>query len=85
MSTWVADEEFEILLRDFLPLLEPTQNLDADLRLADWGLDSLATVQVMLEIEDRYSISFPDEEVSADTFLTPQSLWNAISRLVSNV
>ena len=38
------------------------------------GLSSLATVNVMLEIEGRFNIEIPDEALTRDTFRTIASL-----------
>ncbi|MFJ1618550.1 phosphopantetheine-binding protein [Streptomyces sp. NPDC088251] len=75
------DPPFEALLRSALTLLEPHDSLDPDLGMAKWGLDSLATVELMLNVEDTYGICIPDELVGPELFATPQILWNAVSSL----
>ncbi|WP_405847039.1 phosphopantetheine-binding protein [Streptomyces sp. NBC_01518] len=75
------DERFEVLLREALRLLEPGDPLLPDLRTADFGLDSLAMVELMLGIEESYGISIPDDMVRPQVFSTPETLWKLISEL----
>ncbi|MGZ2357919.1 phosphopantetheine-binding protein [Streptomyces sp. 372A] len=75
------DKQFESLIRRSLSLLEPDEPLLADLYTPDYGLDSLAMVELMLGIEDAYGISFPDDLVDPGIFTTPQGLWNVVSAL----
>ena len=53
---------------------------DADLYLA--GLTSLATVGVMLALEDHFQIEFPDSILGRKTFSSLASIAEAISELV---
>jgi len=43
--------------------------------LAVLGLDSIATVETTLQIEERYDIEFPDRALVPQTFATPAALW----------
>ncbi|MDN0197618.1 phosphopantetheine-binding protein [Streptomyces sp. S.PNR 29] len=75
------DARFEALVRAALRLLEPDDPLPPDLRTADYGLDSLAMVELMLGIEETYEISIPDDVVKPQIFATPENLWNVVSEL----
>ncbi|WP_084958867.1 acyl carrier protein [Thermoactinospora rubra] len=72
------DAQFEELLRSFLPYLPPSQPLAENLTLRDFGLDSIATVELLASVESRYGIRFEDDSLSMETFQTPASLWNAV-------
>ncbi|MES4907747.1 MULTISPECIES: acyl carrier protein [unclassified Streptomyces] len=78
-SPW--DPRFEALMRAALRLLEPDEPLLPDLRNADYGLDSLAMVQLVLGIEETYGISIPDDVLDPGLFTTPEMLWNTVAEL----
>jgi acyl carrier protein len=82
MSTITWPAGFEASLRAHLPLLAPDRPIVADLDLADSGLDSLATVSLLLELEDSFGVTFPDDQLVGATFETAGSLWLVVSRLV---
>jgi acyl carrier protein len=75
------DTRFEVLIRGALRLLEPDDPLPPDLRTADYGLDSLAMVELMLGIEEAYGISIPDDVVRPQIFSTPEKLWEVVDEL----
>lgn len=51
-------EEVEVLIKEKLNI----ENLDKEATLATYGLDSLDVVEFILELEDKFSISFEAEE-----------------------
>lgn len=55
--------------------------IDDDADLYALGLNSLATVNVMLALEDRYSVEFGDELLRRETFASI----SAIARVVANL
>ena len=55
--------------------------LGVDDDLFDRGLTSLATVEVMLALEERLGIEFPDEALTRTTFRSVSSLVDVLSRL----
>lgn len=73
------DQQFEELLRSYLPFLAADESLDDDTGLRDLGLDSLGTVELLAAIEARYDVRFMDEALSLETFATPGVLWAALS------
>ncbi|NUR60838.1 MAG: acyl carrier protein [Catenulispora sp.] len=75
------DERFEESVRRFLPYLPAEEELGADAPLRDFGLDSLATVELLSVLEDAYDIRFRDEALSLATFETPEVLWKTLSRM----
>jgi len=72
-------DDFEMTVRGFLPYLSADEALDRDVELRDLGLDSLATVELLAALEDRFQVRFRDEALSLDTFRTPAVLWEALS------
>ncbi|MFD7734600.1 phosphopantetheine-binding protein [Kitasatospora phosalacinea] len=75
------DERFEESVRRFLPYLPADEELVADAPLRDFGLDSLATVDLLSVLEDAYGVRFQDEALSLATFETPETLWKTLSRI----
>jgi acyl carrier protein len=53
---------------------------DSDLYLA--GLTSLATVNLMLALENHFDIEFPDSMLSRKTFASLESIAEAVAELV---
>lgn len=72
------DDRFDALLREHLSGLAPETPLRADDDLRGLGLDSMAMVQVLLDVEQAYQVMLPDDALSSSTFSTPQTLWNAV-------
>lgn len=69
------DQRFARILIEHLPSLDGvTENTD----LAAAGLDSLATVSLLVDIEERFDTYLPDELISTATFATAGSLWAAL-------
>jgi acyl carrier protein len=75
------DAEYDQILRASLPLLPAGAPLRPDANLTDLGLDSLGTVSLLIEIEDSFGITIPDEFLTPDTFATGDALWNVVGRL----
>jgi Acyl carrier protein len=57
-----------------------TLGLDAD--LYDAGLSSFASVQLMLGLEDRFDIEFPETMLNRRTFASIASIRAALAQLV---
>lgn len=75
----IWDEEFEGILLRHLSVPGAHRLSPAD-ELAKLGLDSLRTVQLLLELEEHYAIAIPDEWLRAETFATGASLWRVVER-----
>lgn len=76
------EQRFEKILRGHLPYLDASEELSADLELRDVGLDSLAMVDVLAELETDYGVRFRDDALNVETFRTPSTLWSALSDLI---
>lgn len=70
------DDEFEQVLRTALPRLTEVR---PETCLREQGLDSLATIDMLLRLEASYDIAVPDELLTAETFATPGALWQVVS------
>ncbi len=57
--------------------------LDAESDLYAAGLTSLATVGIMLALEDRFDIEFPESMLSRKTFKSIFSIAEAVTNLAS--
>ncbi|MEF2246378.1 phosphopantetheine-binding protein [Paenibacillus sp. IITD108] len=58
-----------------------TFNDDQDLRLI--GLDSLKMIRLIVEIEEIYDITIPDELLTSETFSTKKKILNVIQDILS--
>ena len=72
---------FTQLVRRRLRYAPTNGDVAADIALKDYGLDSAATIDLLLDLEDTYGITMPDEYLSEQTFATLSSLWQAVSQL----
>ena len=81
MSPTQWSDEFEALVRRNLPGLVDGEPVTADTAMADYGLDSLRMVSLLIALEDEYDITFPDELLAANPFATVGSLWTACTEL----
>ena len=63
-------------------LAADVSELDNDSDLYQAGLTSLATVNLLLAIEDHFDIEFPDELLNRRTFQSIDALSEAVASLV---
>ncbi|HHP1111527.1 MULTISPECIES: phosphopantetheine-binding protein [Bacillus cereus group] len=54
-----------------------TQNMS----LKDLGLDSLASIDLLLELEDEFDVVFSDELLTEKTFENANTLWKIVHKL----
>ena len=77
-----SDETTEAALRTLLQTVRvPGATLGLDDDLPAVGLTSLATVDLMLAIEDRFGLEFPERMLNRRTFATLASLVAAVEEL----
>ncbi|WP_433335408.1 acyl carrier protein [Spirillospora sp. CA-294931] len=76
------DEQFEALLRKYLPFLPTDEPLAPDTGLRDYGLDSIGTTELLAAIESAYSVRFADDALNMETFADPGVLWAALAKLI---
>ena len=74
-------ERLEDVVRPHLRFLKPGENLAPDQNLGEIGLDSLASINLLVEIEEEFGIMIPDEELDENTFNSLSSLETLIEKL----
>jgi len=65
-----------------LPYAKETDLDQTDVELVTLGLDSLSAINLLLDIEDTFSIAFPDELLNESTFRSNSSLEAVLKTLV---
>ena len=75
------DEELRRILQAHGGLSTSIDRLGEEADLYAAGLNSLATVNVMLAIEHRFSIEIPDDLLTRRTFQTLSALRRTVSKL----
>ncbi|MFD0026475.1 phosphopantetheine-binding protein [Streptomyces sp. NPDC058382] len=73
------DTGFEQLLTSVLPRSTDSGPLDPALDLKKAGLDSMATIELLVRLEDTYDVEFPENTLTGATFATPAALWTVLS------
>ena len=71
--------DFEETLRRHLPHLGDDEALRPDDELRDYGLDSMAAVELLAALEKRFGVRFRNEALNLENFRTPSTLWSALS------
>ena len=74
---WPA--QFEELLRRTLPALG-VEELKPETQLFEFGLTSLAMVQLIVNLEQLFELESIDDMLEIDTFRSPATLWDAVER-----
>ena len=70
------------VLRNYLRQVGDGDTLTMESNLYDLGLDSMAAVNLLLELEETYQVIFPEALLTESTFETPLALKSAIVSLV---
>ncbi|MGO4420414.1 phosphopantetheine-binding protein [Streptomyces sp. MCAF7] len=73
------EQRFEDLVLGVLPQHSRHAPLDPALDLKTAGLDSMATVELLVRLEEAYGVDFPDATLSGETFATPAALWRVLA------
>lgn len=76
-------EQISKILQQHGRLSADIDSLSADSDLYNAGLTSLATVGLMLALEEEFDIEFPDSMLSRKTFSSIESISDAIEELQS--
>ena len=75
-------EIFLGILHNYLRQTGDGHPLTMESNLYELGLDSMAAVNLLLELEETYSVIFPDTLLTDSTFETPLALKSAIVSLI---
>ncbi len=74
------ERQFIKLVQGHLKYLRAGQDFTVDQPLKPLGLDSMAAVDLLLDIEDTYGIVFSDAYLTDQTFATVSTVWNALQQ-----
>lgn len=77
--TSLKDELIQVA-KPHLKFLDNDAAIGLDLVLADAGLDSMASISLLLDIEDELNIPIPDELIEEDSFETLGSVLALIEK-----
>lgn len=77
----MAIEKIREILTKNGRLATPVEQLADDSDLYNAGLTSLATVGVMLALEEEFDIEIPDSMLGRKTFASIQSIANVVNQL----
>ena len=75
-------EKFEQLLRRHLRLVAADEPIPLEASLVSSGLDSIGTINLLLDIEDTFSVSLPAALLTPETFRTRATLENVVATLL---
>ena len=70
------------IVGNYLRQLGDGDTLAMESNLYDLGLDSMAAVNLLLELEETYQVIFPDALLTESTFETPLALKSVIVSLI---
>ncbi|MDF1659015.1 MAG: phosphopantetheine-binding protein [Verrucomicrobiales bacterium] len=68
MQTTESLTEIEAVVRPHLKFLEEGDQLSPDQKLGEAGLDSMASIDLLLDIEERFDLAIPDDLLTEDSF-----------------
>lgn len=75
-SNW--SEEFEAIIRRHSRFVEPLARIDPNALMASLGADSLEIVELIVDLEDEFGISFTEELLTPGVFATPMTIWRGV-------
>ena len=76
----MLEQRFLAILRRHLPRIAPSDELAFDAPLRELGLDSMATVRLVMELERELGIILPDSRLTTETFADAASVWTAVRK-----
>jgi acyl carrier protein len=79
----IDEDQFKDLLRRHLKYLDDGKELGMDDDLKSLGLDSMAAVDLLFDIEDTFDVTLPDEYLVQETFANPRSLHQVLDKLAA--
>ncbi len=74
------DNAFRVV-RDHLRFLDASDPLPPDASLRGLGLDSLAAIDLLLDLEQTFGVVFPEQLLTEETFRTAGNIVGAVARL----
>lgn len=80
----ITEDRFQEMLRRHLKYLDHGAELDLDAELKPLGLDSMASLDLLFDIEDTFDVTLPDEYLNDQTFATGRSLKEAVENVATS-
>ncbi|MGV3662323.1 MAG: phosphopantetheine-binding protein [Prosthecobacter sp.] len=80
-ATTGLDSQLQDLLRPHLRFLKAGEPVPMDEDLGRLGLDSMASIDLLMEIESQMGLQIPDEMMTTDTFSTGNHLLAVLQKL----
>ncbi len=77
------DDAFRVV-RNHLRFLDAADPLAPDASLRELGLDSLAAIDLLLDLEQTFGVVFPEQLLTEETFRTASSIAGAVASLTSS-
>jgi acyl carrier protein len=74
--------QLQQVLRKHLRAVAADETIPMEEQLVDLGLDSIATIHLLLDLETAFGVSFPGSMLTPETFRSGASLQQAVSSLV---
>jgi acyl carrier protein len=78
-------ERLKVCMVEHLKFVQSVENINDDAELTRLGLDSMAAINLMIDIEDEFGITFPDALLTPETFRTAMTLSSAIEEMMGGV
>ncbi|MBS0031780.1 phosphopantetheine-binding protein [Chitinophaga sp. 22321] len=75
-------ERFFNILRSYLKFAPEAEVFDWNEPLKNMGLDSMASINLVIVIEDEFGIIIPDEYLNAATFRSAATLYQMIGKVM---
>lgn len=75
------EQDIRDVLQEVGRLSKPIDQIKANDDLYDAGLTSLATVNVMVGLEDKFDVEFSDDLLARDTFQSIATMMRIISKI----
>lgn len=76
---WPA--EFDVLIRTHCRFVEPQDQLDPQAPMHMLGADSLEVVELIVDLEAQFKISFTEDLLTPQAFATPMTIWSTVDLL----
>ncbi|MFD8462692.1 acyl carrier protein [Streptomyces antimycoticus] len=74
------DECLEVIVRSHCPELQPGTPISPDDNLSNFGLNSVSTISILVDVEEAFGVAFSDEDLSFETFQTLRRLRQTIAK-----
>lgn len=75
-------EQFEQMLRRHLRLVASDEPIPSEASLVASGLDSIGTINLLLDLEETFNVSLPGALLTPETFRTRATLESVVATLV---